>query len=108
MKTVLTDGIAGALSDVSKGIIAFWVGLVTALAALVVGIIAALSSSATIVGLPAAPFIAAGAALVAVGAVGGGMAVLTSVCSSAATSMRQKLNDNTAFRGGHWPPAATY
>lgn len=108
IKNSLTDGIASALSDVSKGIIAFWVGLVSALAALVVGIIGALSSAATIFGLSASPFIAAGAALVASAAVVGGMLILKSVCTSAATSMRQKLNDNGGFRDGHWPPAAKY
>jgi uncharacterized protein YukE len=108
VKSGLTDGIASALSDVSKGIIAFWGGLITALAALVVGIIGALASAATIFGLPASPFIAGGAALVAVAAVGGGMLILKSVCSSAATAMRQKLDDNAAFHGGHWPPAAKY
>ncbi|GII23264.1 hypothetical protein [Planosporangium mesophilum] len=108
IKSSFTDGIASALSDVSKGIIAFWVALVSALAAFVVGIIGALSSAATIFGLPASPFIAAGAALVASAAVVGGMLILKSVCMSAATSMRQKLNDNGGFRDGHWPPAAKY
>jgi hypothetical protein len=108
VKTGLTDGIATALSDVAKGIIAFWAGLGVALAALIVGIITALGSAASIFGLPAAPFIAAGAAAVAVAAVFSGMLILKSVCSSASTTMRQKLDDNSAFHGGHWPPAAKY
>ena len=107
VKSALTDGIAGALSDVAKGIIAFWAGLLAALLALVTGIIGAIASSATIFGLPAAPFIAAGAALVAAGAVLGGSLILKSVASSANSSLRQKLNDNAAFHNGHWPPAAT-
>jgi hypothetical protein len=108
VKTTLTDGISGALSDVAKGIIAFWASLVVALAALVGGIIGALGSAATIFGLPAAPFIAAGAAVAADAAVIGGGMVLRSVCSTASTTLRQKLDDNAGFHEGHWPPAAKY
>jgi hypothetical protein len=108
VKTTLTDGISGALSDVAKGIIAFWAGLAVALAALVAGIIGALASAATVFGLPAAPFIAAGAALAADAAVIGGGMILKSVCSSASTTLRQKLDDNAGFHEGHWPPAAKY
>ena len=108
VKSALTDGIASALSDVAKGIIAFWAGLGVALAALVIGIISALGSAATIFGLPAAPFIAAGAAAAACAAVASGMLILRSVCSSASTTLRQRLGDNSAFHDGHWPPAAKY
>ena len=108
VKTTLTDGISAALSEVAKGIIAFWASLVVALAALVCGIISALASTATIFGLPAAPVIATGAALAAGAAVTAGGMLLTSVCSSADTMLRQKLNDNAGFHEGHWPPAATY
>jgi hypothetical protein len=107
VKTTFSDGISSALSDVAKGIMAFWGGLVVALGALVAGIIGALASSATIFGLPAAPFIAAGAALAAVGALLSGGLILKSVCSSANSTLRQKLNDNTGYRDGHWPPATT-
>jgi hypothetical protein len=106
VKTTLTDGIATALSDVARGIIAFWGGLVAALVALVVGIIGALASTATIFGLPAAPFIAAGAGLTASVAIITGAEILKSVCAGANTTMRQKLADNSAFHDGHWPPAA--
>jgi hypothetical protein len=108
VKTTLTDGISGALSDVAKGIIAFWASLAVALAALVGGIIGALGSAGTILGLPAAPFIAAGAALAAAAAVIGGGLILKSVCSAASTTLRQKLDDNAGFHDGHWPPAAKY
>jgi hypothetical protein len=107
IKTTYTDGISSALSDVAKGIIAFWGGLIVALGSLVAGIIGALTSSATILGLPAAPFIAAAAALAAVGAFYSGGLILKSVCSSANSTLRQKLNDNTGYRDGHWPPATT-
>ncbi|MCU7723851.1 hypothetical protein ODJ79_09010 [Actinoplanes sp. KI2] len=99
------DG-AGSLNDVATGIIIFWTGLGTALVALVGGIIGALASSATIFGLPAAPFIAAGAALVASGAIITGCELLKARCASANTTLRQKLADNAAFHHGHWPPAA--
>jgi hypothetical protein len=108
VKATLTDGISSALSDVAKGIIAFWASLAVALAALVAGIIGALASAATVFGLPAAPFIAAGAALAADAAVIGGGLILKSVCSSASTTLRQKLDDNAGFHEGHWPPAAKY
>ncbi len=80
--------------------------LATALAALVIGIIGALASSATIFGLPAAPFIAAGAGLTASAAMITGAEILKSVCASANTTLRQKLNDDSGFHEGHWPPAA--
>ena len=108
VKTTLTDGVSGALSEVAKGIIAFWASLVVGLAALVGGIIGAIASAATIFGLPAAPFIAAGAALAADAAVIGGGMILKSVCSAASTTLRQRLDDNAGFHEGHWPPAARY
>jgi len=106
VKSTLTDGISSALSDVAKGILVFWTGLVTALVALVVGIVGALASSATIFGLPAAPFIAARAGLIASAAIITGAEILKSVCSAANSTLRQKLAENSAFHEGHWPPAA--
>ena len=107
VKATLSDGISSALSDVAKGIIVFWTGLVVALVALVGGIIGALASTATVVGLPAGPFIAAGAALAASAAMIAGAETLKSVCSAANSTLRQKLADNSGFHQGHWPPAAT-
>ncbi|MBL7258751.1 WXG100 family type VII secretion target [Paractinoplanes lichenicola] len=107
MKTALTDGIATALGDMVKGIYVFWGALVVALAALVAGIISAISSSATIVGLPAAPFIAGGAAAVAVAAFAAGGINLKSTAAAANSTLRQKLNDNSGYHDGAWPPAVT-
>jgi hypothetical protein len=107
IKTVLTDGLSTALSDLAKGIVAFWGGLLVALAALVGEIISALGSSATIVGLPAAPVIAGGAAAAAVAAFTSGGLVLTSVAAGVNSVLRQKLHDDAAFRNGHWRPAVT-
>ncbi|GAA2714061.1 hypothetical protein [Actinoplanes palleronii] len=76
----------------------------TALLALVVGLIGAICSSATIVGLPAAPFIASGAALICSASMITGAEILKGVCSSADATLRQKF-DNPGFHEGHWPPA---
>jgi hypothetical protein len=106
VKTTLTDGLATALNDTVRGILAFWGLLIGALAALVGGLLGALASSATIFGMPAAPFIAAGAALTASASMIIGAETLKSVCSTANTTLRQKF-DNSGFYRGHWPPAGT-
>ncbi|MBW6440018.1 WXG100 family type VII secretion target [Actinoplanes hulinensis] len=106
VKTVLTDGLSTALEQVRTGVFLFWTGLLGALAALAVGIIGALASSATIFGLPAAPFIAAGAAVTASIALIVGCETLKSACTSANSLLRQKFDD-TGFFQGHWPPAGT-
>lgn len=103
MKSSISDGVSSALSDLAKGIIAFWAGLGVALVAFVAGMITAVSSSATIVGLPAAPFIAVGAALAAGAAFLSGCLILKSVASSNNTLLRQKLADNSGYDDGHWP-----
>ncbi|MEV4754453.1 hypothetical protein AB0J86_04940 [Micromonospora sp. NPDC049559] len=107
IRSSLSEGISSALSDLAKGIIAFWAGLGVALAAFVAGMIGAVSSSATIVGLPAAPFIAVGAALAAGAAFLSGSLILKSVASSNNSTLRQKLNDNSGFDAGHWPKTTT-
>lgn len=108
VKTSLTDGISTALADVAEGIVVFWASATVALAALVAGIVAAIVSSATIVGLPAAPLIAAAAVSAACVAVITGGMLLKSRCSKASTTLRQRLDDYSAFPEGHWPPAARY
>jgi hypothetical protein len=106
VKSTMTDGIASALTAVASSIVLFWGLLVTALGALIIGIVGAVSSVATIAGLPAAPFIAAAAALAASASLITGSEVLKASCASANTGLRLKLDDDTAFPGGHWPPAA--
>lgn len=103
IKSSLSDGVSTALSELAKGIITFWASLGVALAAFVGGMIGAVTSSATIVGLPAAPFIAAGAALAAVAAFLSGSLILKAVASSTNSTLRQKLNDNSGYDNGHWP-----
>ena len=106
IKSALTDGIAAALSPVATAIKIFWGALVGALVALAVGIVGALASTATIFGMPAAPVIAAGAALTASVAIIVAAENLKSACDNANGALRQKIADNAAFHDGHWPPAA--
>ncbi len=107
IKSTFTDGISTALGQVRTALYVFYAALAVALAALVAGIIGALASSATVVGLPAAPFIAGAAAAAAAAACWGGSENLLSAAASANTLLRQKLNDNTGYRDGHWPSAAS-
>lgn len=107
VKTTFTDGIAASLDLLQKGIYAFWGGLAAALAALVGGIIGAIASSATVFGLPAAPFIAAAAVGVAGAACWGGGEILKSVAASANTTLQTKLADDSAYLGGSWPVGTT-
>ncbi|MEV4276904.1 hypothetical protein [Actinoplanes xinjiangensis] len=106
VKTTLTDGLSTALDQVHNGVFLFWTSLVGALAALAVGLVGAIASSATIFGMPAAPFIAAGAAVTASIALVVGCETLKRACTSANTTLRQKFDDTGFFRG-HWPPAGT-
>ncbi|HMM93774.1 hypothetical protein [Phycicoccus sp.] len=104
--TTYVTTISTALDTVRGGLTKFYMGLITALGALVVGIISALASSATIFGIPAGIFIAAGAALVAVGAFYTGGELLKSDCTSAKNTLTQKMNDNNGFPDGAWPSGA--
>jgi hypothetical protein len=103
----ITDGIGKALKDTAAGIWKFWAGLLVALGALVVGIIGAIASSATVFGLPAAPFIAGGAALAADIAVGTGMMLLRGDCKGANTDLNQWLNEKQHYKDDHWPKIVT-
>ena len=82
-----TAGITAALDQVRDGIVVFWSGAGAALAALVAGIIGAITATGTIVGLPAAPVLAAAAVLTALASLGGTLAVLTSQASSAENTL---------------------
>jgi hypothetical protein len=106
IKTLMTDGLATALDQVYTGIQIFWASVVTTLVTLAVGILGALASSATILGMPAAPFIAGGAAVTASIALIVGCETLKRACTSANTLLRQKFDGSGGFRG-HWPPAGT-
>lgn len=101
----LTVGVTTALDNVAKSILVFLAALIGAIAALVTGIIGALASTATIAGIPAGILIACGAALTACAAFIAGAERLKGDCSSANTTLRQHIADNTAFYQGRWPEA---
>ena len=104
--TTYVTAMSSALDTVRAGLVKFYMGLITALGALVAGIIAALASSATIFGIPAGIIIAAGAALIAVGAFFTGGELLKSDCTAANNSLTQKMNDNNGFPHEAWPSGA--
>ncbi|MGL4177781.1 MAG: hypothetical protein ACRCSN_17115 [Dermatophilaceae bacterium] len=104
--TTYVQSISASLDTVRAGLTKFYMGLITALGALVVGLIAALASSATVFGIPAGILIAGGAALVAVGAFYTGGELLKSDCSTAMNTLQQKLNDNNGFPDAAWPSGA--
>ena len=106
VQSTYVEAASSALDQVRGGLVKFYAGLITALGALIVGFIGALSSSATIIGIPAGIFIAAGACLVAEAAFYAGGVLLKSDCTTAQTNLLAKMNDNTAFPGGAWPPGA--
>ncbi len=106
IKTTITDGMATALDQARNGIFLFWAGLIGALVSLAVGLVSAVASSATILGLPAAPVIAAGAALTASMSLIVGCETLEHACTTANNALRQKF-DRSGFFRGHWPPAGT-
>jgi hypothetical protein len=86
-------------------IIIFWTAFAAGVAACIVGFIGAIASTASIFGAPAGPFIAAGAVLVLVAALGGAMLKLTADINSSKGILSGKLNDLSAFPGGGWPKA---
>ncbi len=105
VKSTFTDAIAEALSGLGKAIWIFWGALLVALIGLATGIVSGLASSATVIGLPATPFLIVGAGLVAGAAIAGGELILGAAAAGANTTLAAKLADSTAFPGGQWPPA---
>jgi hypothetical protein len=104
LKTVIVDGISTAMSEVSKAIMIFWGAIVVGLGAFVGCLIGAIASTATILGAPAGPVIAAGGALVLIGAVFAGGYNLKGTCLDQNSKLIQKLNDNGALSStGTWP-----
>jgi hypothetical protein len=103
IKKDYTDAIHSAMTAMSAAIVAFWASVAVALVALVAGTIAALASTATIAGAPAAPFIAIGACLTFVGALAAGSATLFGVASVQNGNLRDKVNEYSASKTGHWP-----
>lgn len=103
IKTTFVDGIALVLSQLRTAIYTFWGILIAAVAGLVGGLIFAIATSDTIVGIAAGPFIAAAAVVAFLAAAYAGSLTLKSAAASANTQLRAKLDDSTAFPGGTWP-----
>ncbi|MEO3927673.1 hypothetical protein ABGB07_27955 [Micromonosporaceae bacterium B7E4] len=104
INNTFADGVSGALSELARGIIAYWTTLALALAALLGGILGALVATGTIVGLPAAPVTAGVAVATAVAAVAAGALILTGDAASANNTLVRLINNNSDYPDGHWPP----
>lgn len=105
IKSSLCDGIAQALDKTQSAIVIFWWALAAAFATLIAGVIGAAASAATVFGLPAAPFIAAGALGIALTAMFAAADHLRRECRSANTTMINRLTQLAAFPNGSWPRA---
>jgi ABC-type multidrug transport system fused ATPase/permease subunit len=104
MRSTFSEGISSALNTAALGIIAFWASLIGALAALIVGLVAAIAAAETVIG----SIIAALLALVtAVGSINAGLLLLEGQMRSANTTLEQKLADNSGYLNQHWPPFVT-
>lgn len=106
VQSTFVTAATGALETVRAGLTKFYTGLITALVAFVGGMIGALASTATILGAPAGPVIAAGAALVAAGAFYTGGLLLKSDCTTAKTTLVNARGNSTGFPKGEWPTGA--
>ncbi len=105
IKTQFTDGISGALKDVSSAIQLFFGIMIGAIGAWIVAMVGAMAATGTIVGIPAGIVIA----IVAGGVFGGAFYAagenLKSSCRSAKTLLDQKMAENTGYPNGAWPVA---
>lgn len=105
IKTQFTDGISGALKDVSSAIQLFFGIMIGAIGAFIVAILAAIGQAGTIFGIPTGIV----TAIVAAGVFGAAFYAagenLKSACRTAKTLLDQKLAENTGYPGGMWPKA---
>ncbi|MDR3202303.1 MAG: hypothetical protein LBT54_04125 [Bifidobacteriaceae bacterium] len=93
---------SAGLDTAQHGITVFWGAVVVALAGLVGGIVGAAATSATIFGLPAAPFVAGAGVAVFLAAGVAGVHALTANMSSA----RLKFESAASFGVSAWPSFA--
>jgi hypothetical protein len=107
VRSTLSEGVNNAMSTAQLGIWVFWVALVAALVTLIAGIIGAMASSATVLGLPPGVAIAIAAVIVFLAAIAGGIVTLRATLSNANSTIRRALSDNSGFENGHWPPFHT-
>jgi len=105
IKTQFTDGISGALKDVSSAIQLFFGIMIAAIGAFIVAIIAAIGQAGTIFLIPTGIV----TAIVAAGVFGAAFYAagenLTASCRTAKTLLDQKLAENTGYPDGTWPKA---
>jgi hypothetical protein len=104
MKSTYSDGISTALSSAATGIIMFWASLITAVTALILGLIVAIALAPTVLG---AILAALSALATAIWAVNAGLMVLSASMSGANSTLQQKLADNAGYLDGHWPRFVT-
>ncbi len=107
VRSTLSEGVNNALSTAQLGIWVFWGSLVVALVTLIAGIIGAMASSATVLGLPPGVAIAIAAVIVFLAAIAVGIVTLRATLSNANSTIRRALSDNSGFENGHWPPFHT-
>ncbi len=105
VKSSMCDGVFQALDKMQSGITIFWTAFAAGVAACIVGFIGAIATTATIFGAPAGPFIAAGAVVVLIAALGGGYLKLKADINSSKGILTGKLNDLSGYPGGQWPKA---
>jgi hypothetical protein len=105
IKTTFTDKIAPALAGMVSALYTFYVGVGVAIAALVIGILAATGEAVSILGLPAVPPTVLVAIVVAIGAILKTGFDLRSAAASANATLSTLKGEQTAFGHDNWPKA---
>jgi hypothetical protein len=105
IKTTFTDKIAPALAGMVSALYTFYVGVGVAIAALVIGILAATGEAVSILGLPAVPPTVLIAIVVAIGAILKTGFDLRSAAASANATLSTLKGEQTAFGRDNWPKA---
>lgn len=103
MTAIYSQPASTSLDALASAIEEAWIIVVAGLVLLVVGLIAALKASTTIVGIPLGVLAAVGAFLTFVAAMITAYLRLRSAAASQNTFLQEKLHDNTALRGESWP-----
>lgn len=104
-----SDKVDIILNELANAIVNFWKEVEGALLTLVTSLAVALAAVFEIITIPVAIGIAAGALVAFKDAVTSQITMFTELnnqISIRGSELGQRLNDNTNFRGGTWPPAA--
>lgn len=105
-----TDVLDGNLKKAGWGIIALWLGIITALVAYLLELTAEAGTAATVVGAPPAAAAAAVSTAKVIGLVVGLVVVFSTYVGllvDSMTTMRQTFYANGPFPNGQWPASAT-